>query len=205
MVPLGTLTVQQLLDAFASSEPLPAGGSASALAGASGASLLIMAATLPKTKNRTADEAAALAEAAASLRPLRDELTSLMDKDAEAYTSLLAALRLPKDSPDQATHRRSAIQDATRLATDVPLQTMRAGREALRLAVTVAANCARPATGDVAVALELLCAAVRGAGGAVDSNLPSMIDTEYVARVRTVRQEFQEESERDAQRARAAL
>jgi formiminotetrahydrofolate cyclodeaminase len=42
------LTLAELLDAFASSQPVPGGGSAAALAGAVGASLLIMVAGLPR-------------------------------------------------------------------------------------------------------------------------------------------------------------
>jgi hypothetical protein len=47
---LTQLRVVELLDAFASNEPLPAGGSAAALTGAIGTSLLLMVATLPKTR-----------------------------------------------------------------------------------------------------------------------------------------------------------
>jgi formiminotetrahydrofolate cyclodeaminase len=42
------LTLAELLDAFASSQPVPGGGSAAALTGAVGASLLIMVAGYPR-------------------------------------------------------------------------------------------------------------------------------------------------------------
>ena len=76
---LSRLTLAELLDAFASNQPVPGGGSASALAGALGASLFIMVAGLPKTRHGTDEERAALTEAAARVRPLRDELASLID------------------------------------------------------------------------------------------------------------------------------
>ena len=66
-----------LLDAFASNTPVPGGGSAAALAGALGVSLLVMAASLPKSRTGAPEEAADLAEAAARLRPLRDTLVQL--------------------------------------------------------------------------------------------------------------------------------
>src|ERR687897_2784878 len=92
------IALADLLDAFASNEPVPGGGSAAALAGAVGASLLIMVTGLPKTKTGTPEEAADLAEAAARLRPLRETLAALIDQDSEAYEAVLEAMRLPKDT-----------------------------------------------------------------------------------------------------------
>jgi formiminotetrahydrofolate cyclodeaminase len=97
-------TLVDLLDAFASNEPVPGGGSASALAGALGVSLLVMVAGLPKTRTGTPEEAADLAQASSRLRPLRDALVALVDRDSDAYRSLLRAFRLPKQSePEQRT------------------------------------------------------------------------------------------------------
>ena len=92
------LSLAQLLDAFASNQPVPGGGSAAALAGAVGASLLIMVAGLPKTRHGTDEERSALTATAARLRPLRDELASLIDRDSEAYTSVINAYRLPRST-----------------------------------------------------------------------------------------------------------
>ena len=44
-------SVRDLLDTFASPTPTPGGGSASALAGALGASLLLMVSRMPKTQD----------------------------------------------------------------------------------------------------------------------------------------------------------
>ena len=52
--------VTDLLDAFASPDPTPGGGSAAALAGAIGTSLLAMVAAMPKTKTGTPEAREAL-------------------------------------------------------------------------------------------------------------------------------------------------
>src|SRR5688572_27696121 len=122
MTPYSTMALADLLDAFASNEPVPGGGSASALAGALGVSLLLMAAGLPKTRSGPSvpEEAADLAEASARLRPLRDKLVELVDRDSEAYQALMDAFKLPKESAAEKTARGAAIQAATREATDAP-------------------------------------------------------------------------------------
>jgi formiminotetrahydrofolate cyclodeaminase len=205
MASYSTMTLATLLDAFASSEPVPGGGSASALAGAVGTSLLIMVAGLPKTRTGMDEERTALAAATARLRPVRDTLSALVDRDSEAYTSVLHAFRLPKSTDAEKTARRGAIDRAMRAATETPLETMRACQEALHEAAIVAANGARSAASDVGVAITLLWAASQGAGLNVDTNIAELSDSAYVERVRAERRQRDEASLADAERARASL
>jgi formiminotetrahydrofolate cyclodeaminase len=176
------LSLAQLLDAFASNQPVPGGGSAAALAGAVGASLLIMVAGLPKTRHGTDQERSALTAAAARLRPLRDELASLIDRDSEAYTSVINAYRLPRSTDAEQATRRDAIDEAMRAATEAPLATIRACERAMREAEVIASSGAASASSDVAVGIELLKTAARGAGMNVDTNLAAVKDAEYVKR-----------------------
>jgi len=177
------LSLAQLLDAFASNQPVPGGGSAAALAGAVGASLLIMVAGLPKTRHGTDEERSALTAAAARLRPLRDELASLIDRDSEAYSSVINAYRLPRSTDAEQAARRDAIDEAMRAATEAPLATIRACERAMREAEVIASSGAASASSDVAVGIELLKTAARGAGMNVDTNLAAVKDAEYVRRV----------------------
>jgi formiminotetrahydrofolate cyclodeaminase len=177
------LSLAQLLDAFASNQPVPGGGSAAALAGAVGASLLIMVAGLPKTRHGTDEERSALTATAARLRPLRDELASLIDRDSEAYTSVINAYRLPRSTVAEQAARRDAIDEAMRAATEAPLATIRACERAMREAEVIVSSGAASASSDVAVGIELLKTAARGAGMNVDTNLAAVKDDEYVQRV----------------------
>jgi formiminotetrahydrofolate cyclodeaminase len=177
------LPLAELLDAFASNQPVPGGGSAAALTGAVGASLLIMVAGLPKTRHGTDEERTALTAAAARVRPLRDELASLIDRDSEAYTSVISAYRLPRSTDAEQAARRQAISDAMRAATEAPLATVRACERVMREAEAIATGGAASAASDVAVGIELLKTAARGAGLNVDTNLTSVKDSEYVSRV----------------------
>jgi formiminotetrahydrofolate cyclodeaminase len=205
MTSYSTMAVEDLLDAFASSEPVPGGGSASALAGAVGVSLLMMVAGLPKTRTGAPEEAADLAEASSRLRPLRDTLTSLIDQDSEAYEAVLAAYRLPNGNEAETSARRTAIESAMRGATDVPLETMRACQQALRGAAIIAKNGNPNAATDTGVGVQLLLASLRGAGMNVDINTASLTDAAYVARVKEEREELEREGTADAATAAAGL
>ncbi len=132
-------------------------------------------------------------------------MIALIDRDTDAYANLLAAFRFPKTTEDDQARRRDAIITTTHLATEAPLETMRASRQALRSAVIIAQNGARAASSDIATAVELLLAAVRGAGGSVDSNLAALKDQEYVERIDAERRQLEDESISDAELARAAL
>jgi formiminotetrahydrofolate cyclodeaminase len=199
------MALADLLDAFASIDPVPGGGSASALAGALGVSLLLMVAGMPKTRTGTPEETADLAAAAARLRPLRDRLMALIDSDSDAYAAVAAAFKLPKEADADKAARKAAIQAGTRQATEVPLDTMRACRDAVRHAVIVARCGNRNATSDVGVALALLMAGTRGAGLNVDINLGGLADQEFVERARWERQDLERSADEEAGRARQLL
>ncbi len=87
------MAVRELLDAFSSAAPTPGGGSASALAGATGASLLMMVAALPKTRTGSEVERSSLARASQSLAAIRQQLTDAIDTDAAAYDQVVGPRR----------------------------------------------------------------------------------------------------------------
>jgi formiminotetrahydrofolate cyclodeaminase len=203
MTRYSTYALADLLDAFASNDPVPGGGSAAALTGALGVSLLIMVAGLPKTRTGAPEEAADLSRASARLRPLRESLQELIDRDAAAYQGVVAAYRLPKSSNEEQAHRTQAIAEAMRAATETPLDTMRLCQQALEGAAIVAVNGLGSASSDVAVAIELLLTAAKGAAMNVDANLPALKDR--AEQVRLERKELEAESSAAAQRARKSL
>jgi formiminotetrahydrofolate cyclodeaminase len=192
-----------VLDAFSSNQPVPGGGSAAALTGAVGVSLLIMVADLPKTRTGSDQERKALDDAAARLRVLRVTLGNLIDRDASAYGGVIDAFRLPKYSADEQAVRRRAIADAMHAATETPLETMRACQQALAEAPPVRSNGMARAASDVGVAVELLSAALRGAALNVDVNLAEIGDPLFVERVRAERERLAADGDADADKARA--
>jgi formiminotetrahydrofolate cyclodeaminase len=169
-------SVRDLLDAFASPAPTPGGGSASALAGALGASLLLMVARMTKTRSGSEADRSALDKEAGPLEATRLRLAALVDHDSAAYESVVAAFRLPRSTDSEKGARRQAIQAATRTATETPLAIMEACGDALASARAVAAAGNPHAASDVRVAVALLAAATAGAHENVAINLPGLSD-----------------------------
>lgn len=170
-------TVIGVLDALSSADPTPGGGSASALAGATGASLLLMVAGMPKTRTNTGEERTALDEARQALGPLRRTLIDLVDRDAAAYDLVVAAFRRPRATDEEKAARKAAIQDATRVATEVPLETIRVCVHAMRAGRAAVAHGNPNAASDVKVGYRLLMAAAEGARDNVNINLDGLADS----------------------------
>jgi formiminotetrahydrofolate cyclodeaminase len=181
---LATKTLSALLEDFRSSSPTPGGGSAAALAGALGASLLTMAASLPNPRAATDDELRHLRDAAADCAGLAKQLEELIDRDAAAYEAVVGAYRLPKGTDEEKAQRSARIQEAIRGAIGVPLNVMASAAAALTVARVIAPLANPNASSDVNVGIELLRAARRGAQLNVEINLGSVKDNAYAAEVR---------------------
>lgn len=187
-------TVTGFLDAFAASDPTPGGGSAAAMAGAMAAALLAMVSGMAKTKSNAIAEREALDEANGEIVTLRGTLTTLIDRDADAYDLVVAAFRKPKGTDEEKAARKAAIQDATRVATEIPLETMQACAALLRLGKVVAEHGNTNAASDVHVAALLARAALAGARSNVDINLPGITNPVIAADLLTRANQYDAEA-----------
>jgi methenyltetrahydrofolate cyclohydrolase len=205
MPKLTELPVNELLESFGAPTATPGGGSASALAGAVGVSLLVMVASMPKTRNGTDADRAALDGVLRPLRHNRDRLAELVDRDSEAYDLVMHAYRLPKSSDEEKHARSNAIQAALRGATEVPLDVMRACHAASREGLAVARAGNPSAASDVRVSYELLSAALAGAAANARTNLSSVHDTGFTTGAEAEVQRLVTAMETTAREARQAL
>ena len=199
------LTVARFLDALASSDPTPGGGTASAVAGAMATSLLVMVTGLAKSNTNSAEEKSALAAARQALRPLGTTLSALAETDAAAFDEVMSAYRLAKATDDEKAARSAAIQKALQGATMAPLHTLRACAEAMAQAGAVAASGNRSAVSDVGVAIGLIEAAAAGAEANVRINLGSVRDLRFASATGDETSRLVAEVTRRAAAARARL
>lgn len=175
---LSELTVRELLERLATDDPVPGGGSASALAGAMGAALVQMVVALSSGRPAAADHEEELTEIRVGATTRQSELLRLAEVDAAAYAAVVAARRLPRETEIERLARTRQIEAATREATAVPLETARRSEAVLALAERLAPIGSRHAVSDVGVAAMLAAAGLRGAGLNVSINLPYLGESE---------------------------
>jgi formiminotetrahydrofolate cyclodeaminase len=171
---LAKLSVQELLERLSSSDPVPGGGSAAALAGAMGAGLVSMVAALTTGRDEYAAVAADARQIGDAAGPLRDELIDLADRDSDAYQAFVSARRLPRQTDEERAARATAMGNAIVQAAEVPLRTAQVAVKVLELARRIAPIGNRNAVSDAGVAAQLASAAVRGAILNVRINLPHL-------------------------------
>lgn len=178
---LTELKIDQFLQELASSSPAPGGGSVAALSGSLGAALVAMVCRLTVDKPKYADVSEELRGILSEAEQLRQRLEDLVELDTEAFNGVMAAFRLPKETEDQRHQRSSAIQEATRRATEVPLEVLSVSARVLELSQVVAAKGNVNSVSDAGVAAEMARAGARGAALNVQINLGGLKDESFVA------------------------
>ena len=176
------LPVRDLVERLATSEPVPGGGSASAMAGAMGAALVHMVVELTLGRPAAEGHQDALTRIGTGAAGWQSELLNLAQLDANAYDAVVRARRLPHQTDREGEARAVQLAAALREATRVPLATARAASEVLGLAEHLAPIGNRHAISDVGVAALLAVAALRGAALNVEINLPYLAEDEPLRR-----------------------
>ena len=115
---------------------------------------------------------------------LRQMLTDLIDRDSASYEGVVAAYRLPKATDEEKAARKRAVQDAMRVATDVPMETARASASLITIARVVAERGNPNAKSDTAVAVQMAQVGMGGALANVEVNVDSVGDEAYATRLR---------------------
>lgn len=162
------------IDDLAAPTPTPGGGSAAAYTAAMAAALVVMVAGLTLGKKKYAEVEPTMHTIKQMAQKLRTELTRLVAEDAAAFEAVMAAFRLPKDTPQQENARMSAIESATLNAARVPLQVAEKAIEVMELGLTCAKAGNLTAISDAASAVSLARAALLSAGYNVRINVDGL-------------------------------
>lgn len=165
-------TLAEFSEQLASSDPVPGGGSASAVAAALGASLVAMVATLSQGRPKYAQHASLHETAAPAAKALTQDLLNLADEDARAYAACAIALKLPREAFADKEFRDAQVRAAAQVAAEVPLRCVERCLDALALAEMLGGRSNTNASSDLRVASLLLEAAADGAAANVLVNLP---------------------------------
>jgi glutamate formiminotransferase/formiminotetrahydrofolate cyclodeaminase len=150
-----------------------------AAAGALGAALSAMVARLTLGKQKYRDVSDLMSSILESSEEKRGVLTRRIDEDAAAFDAVMAARRLPKGTEKEQQARALAIATANRVATEMPLATMRDADAVLDLALRAAESGNPNSVSDAGVAALMARAAVEGAWLNVRINLPGLEDEQF--------------------------
>jgi formiminotetrahydrofolate cyclodeaminase len=174
--PLLDLSVRAFLEALRSPAPTPAGGAASALAGALGSALLEMTAglTMGRPQFRAVDQEARRIAVAAAERQARFQHLFVME--AHTFGRLFQAYSERGHAEADRQERLAAIHEALVFATAVPMEVVQESRRLLDLCEAAARVAAPAVLADVTVAVRLAHAALEGAAATVRVALPSLND-----------------------------
>ncbi|MGH9791787.1 MAG: glutamate formimidoyltransferase, partial [Candidatus Acidiferrales bacterium] len=180
---LGDLA-QPFLDAVAAPTATPGGGSVAALAAALAAALGQMVAGLSRKKKAQAQHVDQLSGALDELRQAAAALTEAIDTDAASYDAVLAAMKLPKETPDEQSRREVTIQKATQMAALVPLRVAQAAAEIFERLGQLEAISSPSMLSDLRVGRLMAAAGARGALENVAINLESITDAAFTKQMR---------------------
>ncbi len=126
------------LDQLAAGTATPGGGSAAAFTAAEGAALAAMVARITVGKKKYAAVESQMYELIEKAEALRRLLTAAIQQDAAAFEALMAAMRLPKNTPEEQARRQAAVEDETLQAIAVPLKVGHLAIDAMELALEAA-------------------------------------------------------------------
>lgn len=178
---LTDLTVKGFLDTTAGKDPVPGGGSISALCGSIAAALTEMVAGLTIGKKKYAEVEEQMKQLVERVQEIRHQLILDVDRDSEAYNVVFAAFQMPKETDEEKAARSAQIQEATKIAANVPMEVARRVYSLLSDIEEVVSNGNQNAVTDGCVAMMSARNAIIGALFNVRINLTSIKDEQYVA------------------------
>jgi formiminotetrahydrofolate cyclodeaminase len=178
--PSGGLLLDEFLASVAGITPLlPAGGSVAALAGALAAALGEMMSRLTEGREKFAAVDPEVRKIHAKLSVFRARLQALVREDADVFTSVMEAIKLPEETSEQKIARGEVLERAMRLATETPLRIARASAETMGL-LQVLVKVGNPnARCDAAVGILMAFASLKGAQYNVLANIKRIADKEF--------------------------
>lgn len=170
MQPLESFTFGALLESTAAKTPTPGGGAVASAVGALAAALAGMVVSYSVGKKSLAVHEPALQAASTYLANARSLLLGLGDEDAQAYGVVNELSRLPEGDE----RRSRELPAALRAAVQIPLATMGACADVLRLMEQLASTTNRQLRSDLGIAAVLACAAAESSLWNVEINVPSL-------------------------------
>jgi glutamate formiminotransferase/formiminotetrahydrofolate cyclodeaminase len=189
------MSVQGFVHETASESAAPGGGSVAATLGALGAALATMVANLSAHKRGWDERWEEFSDWAVKGKACHDELLRLIDDDTGAFNRVMDAFGMPKGTPEVASARKAAIEEATKGAIEIPYRVMEVSRASMEVIKAMARIGNPNSVSDAGVGALCARSAVMGAFMNVRINASGVSDKEWVddimARARQIQDEAQ--------------
>lgn len=192
---LTDLTVTSFLEKTYGSDPVPGGGSVSALCGSLAAALAQMVTGLTIGRKKYIDVEEDMLRLAPEMEEARNKFVSFIDEDAAAYQVVFDAFKLPKDTDEEKAARKEAIQKAILAAALVPLEVARTAVGIMDGIQEIAVKGNKNAITDCCVAMMCARTATFGAILNVRINLSGLDDKEVAKELEDECMALQDEAE----------
>lgn len=178
-------TIDDWLDSLAAKQPTPGGGAVAALAVAMAAAQLNMV-TAYTTGPKWQDREEHMQELSKQLMSLRTQALAVAKDDAEAFASLSAAYKLPKDTEAEKSKRQATIQRALATAAEPPVKTAKLAGQVVEIAGELVESGNPNVLSDVAVGASLARAALEAAIVNIEINAKGLEDESVKTNLRGV-------------------
>ncbi len=177
---LQDLTLKEFLEKTAANEALPGGGSSSALNAAIASALTGMMANLTVGKKNYAGVEEQMKKIVEEMEENRLHFINDIDRDADAYSLVMDAYKLPKETDEQKKLRSEKIQEAMKVASLVPMEVAERAHKMLDTIIETIRKGNKNAVTDGMVGLMACRTAIMGALLNVRINLGGINDTVFV-------------------------
>jgi methenyltetrahydrofolate cyclohydrolase len=171
-------SIGSFLTRLAARSAAPGGGATGALHAAQAAALLAMVARFSDGPRYDAETVGRVRAAADGLA---DEGVGLAAADSAAFEKVVAAYRLPKDTPEAKAARSAAIADAMAGAARPPADLMAASVRLVGLAEELLPVANKNVISDIGAAAAAISAAAVTAALNIEANLPAIKDPALAA------------------------
>ncbi len=173
------LTLSDFADVTASESVAPGGGSIAAYVGALGISLGTMVANLSSHKAGWDEKWEYYSNWAVKGESYKNKLLHLVDEDTKAFNKIIEGFRMPKGSDEEKAIRRSAIEEATKYATEIPFQVMETAHNSMEVMEAMVKEGLPSSLSDAGVGVLCARSAVIGAYFNVRINAKDIKDRKF--------------------------
>ena len=195
-----TVFAKQQIESFVqdlnSAKPMPGGGTAAAVCGAMAAALAGMSAHMTVGKKKYAAVEDKMQEIITEAGTLQEAMLDMAQEDADMYSLVLQAYKLPGTTAEESEARKHAIEEASKTAVAASLKVTAACVRVMKLAYTTVTEGNRMMVTDGSASALLARACQQVAAYNVRINLGGVKDEAAAAEAKQILERHLSEGER---------